>query len=93
MNVSKGTMEVQEPLALERTDASFNLVKKATAAVETDTMLALYRTPYQFTTGVPTSVGIGYDYGATIVLPFADSVLYYDAYKDYGLQPAWELPG
>ena len=93
VNVSKGTMEVQEPLALERTDASFNLVKKATAAVETDTMLALYRTPYQFTTGVPTGGGVGYDYGATIILPFTDSVLYYDAYKAYGLQPAWEIPG
>ena len=96
-NVSKENSAVQMQVAAKQNVPSLNLrkIEQATAAMETDTMLALYRTPYQFSTGIPSynprtgKGGIGYDYGAYIVLPFADSVLYYNAYN---LTPEWELP-
>lgn len=66
-----------------------SVVRKAVADVEVDTLFALYFVPGQFVCGTPSS-GMRYVDYAQIIVPFADSVTFYNAYN-VPSTPEWEV--
>ena len=86
-------MAPQQQIAAEHNAVSITSqsVKKAVAIDPTDTMPGLYFVANQFETGTPDD-GLFYDYGANIVVPFSDSVTFYN-YLNVPMAPVWTVEG
>lgn len=91
-NISRD-MAPRQQIAAEHNAASITSksLRKAVAALETDTLNALYFVDNQFVSGTP-SAGLFYDYGPMIVVPFADSVTFFNAYNVPG-SAIWTIDG
>lgn len=92
--LSSNVAPQQKQIAAEHNAISITSqsVKKAVAIDPTDTMPGLYYVPNQFETGTSTNGKLGWAYGANIVVPFADSVKFYNA-LNVPLDPVWTVEG